>query len=206
MEMELKEFTIEKTIIGPITIVFQDSDNVLIKNIILSTPDLKSKEIAYKSYDNLDSVSFSHLNKRIKKLVLDIQDYLNGKDFKFSLDNFDFSGCSPFEREVLNAEYNTKRGSVNTYGELAKEIGHPKAYRAVGNALRKNPFPIVIPCHRTIKKDRTIGGFNGYQGGIESKEILLSLENVEVQQKKVISESPVISLNKKAQKKLDIDN
>ena len=67
------------------------------------------------------------------------------------------------------------RGRVTTYQLLAKHLGSPRAARAVGTALATNPFPIVIPCHRAIRSDGTLGG---YQGGLKMKRSLLEMEGV----------------------------
>jgi len=67
-------------------------------------------------------------------------------------------------------------GETRTYKEIAVAIGKPKAARAVANACGKNPYPIIIPCHRVVRSDGTIGGFTG-DGGIEKKRQLLRQEN-----------------------------
>ena len=67
-------------------------------------------------------------------------------------------------------------GETRTYQEIAIAIGKPKAARAVANACGKNPYPIIIPCHRVVRSDGTIGGFTG-DGGIEKKRQLLRQEN-----------------------------
>jgi methylated-DNA-[protein]-cysteine S-methyltransferase len=67
-------------------------------------------------------------------------------------------------------------GETRTYKEIAVAIGKPKAARAVANACGKNPYPIIIPCHRVVRSDGTIGGFTG-DGGIEEKRQLLRQEN-----------------------------
>ena len=67
-------------------------------------------------------------------------------------------------------------GEIRTYKEIAVAIGKPKAARAVANACGKNPYPIIIPCHRVVRSDGTIGGFTG-DGGIEKKRQLLRQEN-----------------------------
>ncbi len=202
MKTDFKEFTIENTIIGPITIVFQNQDEFLIKEIILSNLNSKSMDIAYEKYESLSATSFNDLNNKLKSLIFNIKKYLEGEEITFTLDNLDFTNFTEFQLDVLNAEFNTKRGSVNTYGQLASMINRPRSYRAVGNVLSRNPFPIIIPCHRTVRKDMTIGGFNGLSYGDKAKEILLSIEGIEIKEKKVISESTIISLNKKYQTKL----
>ena len=69
------------------------------------------------------------------------------------------------------------KGKVKTYLEVAKAIGRPKSFRAVANAVGRNPYPIKIPCHRVIRSDGTLGGYSG-KGGIVKKRRLLRLEKV----------------------------
>jgi len=69
------------------------------------------------------------------------------------------------------------RGKVKTYLEVAKAIRKPKAFRAVANAVAKNPYPPKIPCHRVIRSDGTLGGYSG-KGGISKKRQLLKSEKV----------------------------
>ncbi len=73
-----------------------------------------------------------------------------------------------------------KCGTVVTYGELARRCGYPKAVRAVATAVGKNPHPIVVPCHRVIRSDGTLGGYSGI-GGIEGKRQLLKSEGITIQ-------------------------
>lgn len=82
-----------------------------------------------------------------------------------------------FEKKVLRKVAEIPRGKVATYGEVARAIGKPRASRAVGNALAKNPYPITIPCHRVVKGDLSLGG---YTPGVEKKRALLEEEGVEI--------------------------
>jgi len=102
-------------------------------------------------------------------------DYFNGEHVKFPLDVLDFSVCYPFQIEVLKAEWSIPYGKVAPYRSVARKITST-AYRAVGNALARNPFPIIIPCHRAIRSDRTLGGF---QGGLKMKRRILEMEGIE---------------------------
>ncbi|MFZ9141959.1 MAG: methylated-DNA--[protein]-cysteine S-methyltransferase [Candidatus Limnocylindrus sp.] len=72
----------------------------------------------------------------------------------------DISGSSPFERKVLKALAKVRRGRVVSYGQLAAAAGSPRAARAVGSALGKNPIPILLPCHRVVAANG-IGGYGG---------------------------------------------
>jgi methylated-DNA-[protein]-cysteine S-methyltransferase len=78
-----------------------------------------------------------------------------------------------FERKVLIATSSIQKGKVKTYKRIAEEIGHPNACRAVGTALKNNPLPVTIPCHRVIRSDGDIGG---YALGRKKKAALLKKE------------------------------
>jgi O-6-methylguanine DNA methyltransferase len=88
-----------------------------------------------------------------------------------------------FEKEVYAACRKILRGRISTYGEIAKIIGKPKAARAVGNALNKNPFAPKVPCHRVVRSDGRIGGF---AFGAQKKINLLRKEKVVVKNGKVV--------------------
>lgn len=82
-----------------------------------------------------------------------------------------------FQIKVWKEIKKIPKGSTLTYKELAKKINKPKSYRAVANACGKNPYPIIIPCHRVIGSNGNIGGYSG-KGGVEKKIFLLKSENV----------------------------
>lgn len=84
---------------------------------------------------------------------------------------------TPFQRRVWNGLTDIPYGQVISYGELARRIGMPGAARAVGQANGANPIPIVIPCHRVIAANGTIGGFSS---GLANKRQLLALEHIEL--------------------------
>jgi methylated-DNA-[protein]-cysteine S-methyltransferase len=102
-------------------------------------------------------------------------EYLMGDRKTFDLP-VDLEGTSAFDRRVLRAASELGFGEVVPYGELARRIGRPRAARAVGGALGRNPVPVVVPCHRIVRSD---GGLGGYGSGIEYKERLLRIEGRE---------------------------
>ena len=112
---------------------------------------------------------------RSQALVARMQSFLQGDDVQFDIYLLDLDRCPPFQRRVLLAEYGIPRGYVSTYGRIARHLDSPGAARAVGNALAKNPFPLVIPCHRVLRSDGRPGGF---QAGLAMKWRLLEMEGI----------------------------
>jgi len=101
-----------------------------------------------------------------------LEGYFEGRAPALDL-KLDLAEGSPFERRVWDATRRVPYGTVVSYGLLAGRLGLPGGARAVGNALGKNPVPIVVPCHRVIHGDRSIGGFSS---GLRWKRFLLELE------------------------------
>jgi methylated-DNA-[protein]-cysteine S-methyltransferase len=123
----------------------------------------------------LDSLARTERNPAaLSSIVEQLQAYFAGDRLSFELP-LDLGRLTPFQLGVLQAARGIPPGSVWTYGQVARAIGKPKASRAVGQALGRNPVPIVIPCHRVIASDGGLGGYSG-GGGLQSKRFLLSLE------------------------------
>lgn len=106
-----------------------------------------------------------------------IQGYLEGEAVEFDPDGIALETCSWFQRKVLLADYGIPRGWVSTYGRVARSLGCPAGGRAVGGALSRNPFPVIIPCHRVVKARLELGGFGG---GLPLKRALLELEGLKL--------------------------
>ena len=107
-------------------------------------------------------------------LIKRFQAYFSGQTVDFP-DELDYSGFTPFQRGVWEATRQIPYGQTRSYGWVAQQMGKPGAARAVGQALGKNPFPIIVPCHRVLAGD---GGLGGFSGGLEIKKSLLALEKV----------------------------
>ncbi|MEW6380851.1 MAG: methylated-DNA--[protein]-cysteine S-methyltransferase [bacterium] len=103
----------------------------------------------------------------------DLKAYFSGQAVSFASYPVDWQGMSPFVRKVLEASRSIPWGETRTYGWLGTRLGLKSGARAVGGALGRNPLPIIIPCHRILRKGGQIGGFSG---GIQWKKFLLSLE------------------------------
>lgn len=100
-----------------------------------------------------------------------MEEYFQGKRSRFLLPLRPLG--TPFQKKVWEALLTIPYGETRSYGQIAAQIGSPKACRAVGHANHCNPIPIIIPCHRVVG---TSGKLTGYAGGLEAKELLLKLE------------------------------
>jgi methylated-DNA-[protein]-cysteine S-methyltransferase len=119
----------------------------------------------------------AHLEKdppAVKQAVEQLRQYFSGERKTFRLP-VDLAALTPFQRDVLETACRIHPGQVWTYGKVAQEMGRPKSSRPVGQALAHNPVPIIIPCHRVIASDGTLGGYSG-GSGLRAKRWLLRLE------------------------------
>lgn len=91
------------------------------------------------------------------------------------MERLDEYGMTPFRKRVLCATADIPEGEVRTYKQIAVASGSPKAYRAVGSAMKANPLAPEIPCHRVVRSDGTLGGYSG-KGGRKGKERMLKSE------------------------------
>jgi len=103
-----------------------------------------------------------------------LTDYFRGKqvDLMFPID-LTLRKCTQFQRDVWETTFRIPYGQLRNYGWIADQIGRPQAARAVGQALGANRLPIVVPCHRVVRSDGSLGGFSG---GLHWKEELIKLE------------------------------
>lgn len=108
----------------------------------------------------------------IEEMYRDISRYLMGEKVDLLKYEPDLSDLTAFEQAVLTETRKIPYGTTITYSELADRIGNSGGARAVGQALSKNPYPIVIPCHRVVARS----GIGGYSGGVELKKRLLEIE------------------------------
>ena len=114
----------------------------------------------------------SSANKISKQAVKELAEYFAGKIEKFSVPIF-YTGTA-WQNTVWNKLLSVPYGSVISYQDLAAAVGKPKAARAIGQAVNKNPIAIIVPCHRVVGSR---GDLVGYAGGLKKKEYLLKLEN-----------------------------
>lgn len=119
--------------------------------------------------------NFSSPGSRVEAAIVSelILSYFSGKPIKIPWTWMDMSGLTDLQRAVLSKTAEIPYGQVRTYKDIAESIGRPRACRFVGNTLAKNPFPVLIPCHRVIRSDGSVGKFGG---GTELKEKMIRLE------------------------------
>ncbi len=113
----------------------------------------------------------------LSMLKKDLNAYLHGEPVNFNNYKLDLSKATHFENMVYTATSSIPYGKTKSYKQIAASIGKPKAFRAAGNALHKNPFLIVIPCHRVWRNNGEMGGFGA---GVELKRYLCELEGITV--------------------------
>jgi methylated-DNA-[protein]-cysteine S-methyltransferase len=165
-------FCLRETPFGPVVVLWSvHRREPGISRILLSKPETSAKEALKKFFPNSPASSCAEVDA----IVGQIEAFLNGEDIQFSLDVIRLDLCSNFQQKVLRAEHAIPRGRVSTYNLIAKYLDNPNGARAAGTALATNPFPIVIPCHRAIRSD---GGLGGYQGGLRMKRALLEMEGI----------------------------
>ena len=116
----------------------------------------------------------------VQEVIERVQRHLAGEAQDFSDVRYDFEKMAPFEAAVLRAALGVKSGHTATYGDLALAIGQTlEASRAVGTALGKNPWPLLIPCHRIVSASGKLTGFSG-PGGVATKAKLLAIEGAQL--------------------------
>ena len=168
----MKKTTSKSTPYGPVVIIWKGcGSNAAIIRVLLSGPDASAVQKVAQFYPGTQDACCA----KIDSVSLAICRFLEGEPVDFDLYVADLSVCKEFQQRVLRAEHSIGRGHVSTYKLIAIHLGVPLGARAVGNALAKNPFPLIVPCHRAIRSDCGIGG---YQGGADMKRSLLSKEGI----------------------------
>jgi methylated-DNA-[protein]-cysteine S-methyltransferase len=156
-----------ETRVGPIYLAVSDAG--------LCRLDFDEPEALFRS--RLDPMARAVRNPRaLAQFRAQLAEYFAGKRRVFDVP-IDLRRVKPFQRSVLEAALQIPAGSYRTYQQVAQAIGRPKASRAVGQALARNPVAIFVPCHRVLARD---GSLHGYAGGLERKRLLLQLEGTTI--------------------------
>lgn len=154
-------YTVMKSPVGDITLI---ADDVSLRGIYW--PNQKPDRVKFPDLEKYNS------NRVLKSAVKQLESYFSGKrkDFNIPLSPVG----TEFQKEVWEALRLISYGETVSYGDIAKQIGRPKAVRAVGGAIGRNPLSILIPCHRVIGAS---GKLTGFAGSLSTKEFLLNLES-----------------------------
>jgi len=113
----------------------------------------------------------------LPRFASDVRDYFSGKRVRLSA-KIDLDNQPPYRRAVLLACRKVPFGRTATYADLARATDNPAAARAAGSAMANNPLPLVVPCHRILRTDGTLGGFSS-PTGVQQKLAMLKLEGIE---------------------------
>jgi methylated-DNA-[protein]-cysteine S-methyltransferase len=149
------------------TLLVAATERGLCRIVYDADPDLETERLA-----RTFGVRVLRTAKPIDPARRELDEYFEGKRRSFDLP-VDVGLLADFHRRVLEELTRVPYGEVVTYGELAGRAERPRAARAVGTVMNRNPLPIVLPCHRVIGAN---GNLTGYGGGLERKEALLRLE------------------------------
>ena len=161
------------------TIYYSSFNSALLKKVFVASTErgvcmvdfLKSEKVFLRRLRERFPGKIIRDDRRNRDVLNQLKKYLKGELQRFDC-KLDFKG-SPFQKRVWLALAKIPYGQTRSYKEIARAIGHPKAFRAVGNANGQNSIPLIIPCHRVIESN---GGLGGFGHGIEVKRRLLDFE------------------------------
>jgi methylated-DNA-[protein]-cysteine S-methyltransferase len=163
-------FTLFETSIGPCGIAWNDRGIVAVQ-----LPERSDARTVARLADRVPGAKRVAAPSDVQNAIDQIVAHLGGAPGDLGAIVLDTSGLAPFHARVYEALRRVPPGTTVTYGELAARVGAPHAARAVGQAMRRNPFPIVVPCHRVVASGGRPGGFSAF-GGVVTKAKLLALE------------------------------
>jgi methylated-DNA-[protein]-cysteine S-methyltransferase len=170
--MESMYYTSTATALGNLGIAWRSKGgSATVVRIFLPAQDVRIDDLIRRSFP--EAVRQSH--RMMEQVIRSIQGLAAGRDVPFSEKILDMLVCGEFQRRVLSQVMRIPRGRVSTYRRIAEKSRASRGARAVGNALAMNPYPLIIPCHRVIRSDGSLGGFGG---GLKMKQDLLDMEGV----------------------------
>ncbi len=154
--------------VGPLVVAW----NGLGVSAVEAAPDDETFEMTHRARTGRQAHRTDALPERLASAIVRRLD--GGRRVRIDLD---LRGHTAFERDVWQKALEIPRGEVRPYGWIAAEIGRPKAVRAVGTALGRNPVPLIVPCHRVVRSDGTIGQYS--LGGPANKRTILAAEGLD---------------------------
>ena len=163
------------------TIYYSCFDSILLKKVFVASTE---RGVCFVDFVRTEKAFLKRLketfpgkivrdDRKNRDVVNQLKKYLKGELQRFDC-KLDFKG-TPFQKKVWSALAKIPYGRTRSYRDIAQAIGHPKAFRAVGNANGRNSIPLIIPCHRVIESNGRLGGFGH---GVKVKEQLLDFEKI----------------------------
>lgn len=168
-----KRYRIFQTPHGPGGFVY-DLSPFRIKRIYLPRPTKGAILKRMADDPGIGPIEEGNGGEAVEKMARALSDYFTGRPIAIDWQKLDLTGLTPLQREVLRTVAAIPFGAVRSYGEIARMVGRPKAGRFVGSVMALNPFPILIPCHRVVRKDGSVGGFGG---GPVLKKAMIEMES-----------------------------
>ena len=138
----------------------------------LALPEGNKEDILFRIKNESKSNALIKEDIGQEDLILKIKEYFRGKKIDFSDWRLNLEKYTIFQRKIMQVVQKIPYGETKSYKWVAQTSGYPRAYRAVGNTMRNNPLPLVIPCHRVIKSDGGLGGFSGKEGIAYKKKMI----------------------------------
>lgn len=160
------------TAIGPVGLVWSETGITRVQ-----LPDADGARTLARLTRGLDDAEEAHPPEWLEPTVKRLQQYFAGAKIDLSAEPLDFSGVPEFHERLYREMLKLAWGETVTYGELAERVGSPGAAQSVGQAMGKNPMPIIVPCHRVLASGNKMGGFSA-PGGIKTKLLLLDMEGI----------------------------
>jgi methylated-DNA-[protein]-cysteine S-methyltransferase len=168
-------FTLFETPLGRCGVVFSERG---IAGVQL--PERTLRECRARIRERFPKASEAAPSKEAQQAIDGIVALLRGEASDLSAIDLDMSDVPPFHRRVYEAARKITPGATLSYGEVAAQVGSPGAARAVGQALGRNPFAVIVPCHRVLAAQGKIGGFTA-TGGVDTKKQMLAIETAHAQ-------------------------
>lgn len=143
---------------------------------IFVLPEERKEDVLFRIRKELKYNNLFEDNRGWESLIKKVKEYYTGKKVDFSDYQLNLDNYTNFQKKILQTVRKIPYGEIRSYKKAAEAAGYSRAYRAVGNTMRNNPLPLVIPCHRVIKTDGSLGGFSGKEG-IALKRKMIDLES-----------------------------
>jgi len=139
---------------------------------IFVLPEEKKEDVLFIIKKELKCNHLFEDNRGWENLIQKVKEYYAGKKVGFTDYQLNLDSYTDFQKKIAQRVKKIPYGETRSYKEVAETTGYSRAYRAVGNTMRNNPLPLVVPCHRVIKSDGSIGGFSGQKDNPLKKKMI----------------------------------